>query len=399
MALTNKLSNIATAIREKTGTTELMTLDEMPEKIAGIQGGGSGGECTKHHIPDEALVLSGDCSYRFSYDGWNWFIEQYGENIVTEDISNGTYMFMSCSLKTIPFVINIKQDEKYSMRISNMFKDAKIENVPVIKTNGTILDISYILNGCKYLRDANGLFQDEELYIERLQNYAITNNYAFSLGSIFNGCNSLRSVPSWYLSLKINPESTKYLIANYSIYYNVFTYCYALDEIKGVPVWKCKGTQTGNMFSLTFSNCSRAKDITFEVDNDGSPIKTEWKTQTIDLTNYIGYSYSTSYFTSAYKHGITAETRVTDDASYQALKDNPDLWTTNIAYSRYNHDSAVRTIASLPDTSAYLASAGGTNTIKFKGDAGSATDGGAINTLTPEEISIAAAKGWTVTLV
>ena len=46
-----------------------------------------------------------------------------------------------------------------------------------------------------------------------------------------------------------------------------------------------------------------------------------------------------------------------------------------------------------------LATAGGTNTIKFKGDSGSATDGGAINTLTEEEIAVATAKGWTVSLV
>jgi hypothetical protein len=62
-----------------------------------------------------------------------------------------------------------------------------------------------------------------------------------------------------------------------------------------------------------------------------------------------------------------------------------------VDYARYNHDSAVNTINSLPDTSAY-----GTNTIKFRGIAGSATDGGAINTLTEEEIAVATAKGWTV---
>ena len=70
-----------------------------------------------------------------------------------------------------------------------------------------------------------------------------------------------------------------------------------------------------------------------------------------------------------------------------------------MAYSRYNHDSAVATINSLPDTSAYLAANGGTNTIKFKGAAGSATDGGAINTLTEEEIAVATAKGWTCSFV
>ena len=71
----------------------------------------------------------------------------------------------------------------------------------------------------------------------------------------------------------------------------------------------------------------------------------------------------------------------------------------DVPYSRYNHDSAVETINSLPDTSGYLSANGGTNTIKFEGAAGSKTDGGAINTLTEEEIAVAAAKGWTVTLV
>lgn len=90
---------------------------------------------------------------------------------------------------------------------------------------------------------------------------------------------------------------------------------------------------------------------------------------------------------------------VIDDTTYAALKNDPDWFTCNVAYSRYNHDSAVATINSLPDTSAYLAANGGTNTIKFKGAAGEKTDGGAINTLTAEEIAVAAAKGWTVTLV
>jgi hypothetical protein len=85
---------------------------------------------------------------------------------------------------------------------------------------------------------------------------------------------------------------------------------------------------------------------------------------------------------------------VSNDETYQALKNDPDWYSLLPAYSRYNHDSAVNTINTLPDTSAY-----GTNTIKFVGTAGSATDGGAINTLTAEEIAVATAKGWTVSFV
>lgn len=63
MALTNKLTAIADAIREKTGTTEPLTLDEMPLTIADIQGGGGG------DIPEEAFTLTGSCNYRFAYAG------------------------------------------------------------------------------------------------------------------------------------------------------------------------------------------------------------------------------------------------------------------------------------------------------------------------------------------
>ena len=78
------------------------------------------------------------------------------------------------------------------------------------------------------------------------------------------------------------------------------------------------------------------------------------------------------------------------------MKNDPDWWTTDIAYSKYNHDSAVRTLNSLPDVSI---SGSGSGTISFEGELGSATDGGAINTLTETEIAVATAKGWTVTYV
>lgn len=41
MALTDKLTNIADAIREKTGGTDALTLDAMAAAIAGIEAGGS----------------------------------------------------------------------------------------------------------------------------------------------------------------------------------------------------------------------------------------------------------------------------------------------------------------------------------------------------------------------
>lgn len=54
MALTDKLKAIADAIRGKTGKTEGLTLDQMPEEIAGIETGG-GGEQKIYTAPSGAM--------------------------------------------------------------------------------------------------------------------------------------------------------------------------------------------------------------------------------------------------------------------------------------------------------------------------------------------------------
>lgn len=52
MALTDKLSAIGNAIRAKTGGSDLLTLDEMPQEIQSIQTGGSGGEASSEEYDD-----------------------------------------------------------------------------------------------------------------------------------------------------------------------------------------------------------------------------------------------------------------------------------------------------------------------------------------------------------
>ena len=210
---------------------------------------------------------------------------------------------------------------------------------------------------------------------------------------MFSGCYSLRSIP-----MNLIKSGNPYSYNSYSYYPSGFYSCYALDELINLPIPYTKATWTSNAFVNTFYDCYRLKNVIFAL-NDGVPYTVTWKSQVIDLSSsYIGY-VKISNFLLYFNSGIKSSKQVTDDASYQALKNDPDWWTMKVEYSRYNHDSAVNTINSLPDTSAYLATAGGTNTIKFKGQAGASTDGGAINTLTEEEIAVAAAKGWTVTLV
>ena len=225
----------------------------------------------------------------------------------------------------------------------------------------------------------------------------------YNKGGIFQSCHSLRSIKEDLLKeIKSNNTfSTVSSYASWSQLYSSFCNCYSLDEIVGVNPYGTdivQGGQHKNLFDETFDECSRVKNIIFAMQDDGTPYNCSYAGQIIDLTKYVGWSRA-KYIILDYNNGITSNKQVKDASTYEALKNDPDWFTENIAYSRYNHDSAVATINSLPDTSAYLASVGGTNTIKFQGSSGTNTDGGAINTLTSSEIAVATAKGWTVTLV
>ena len=380
MALINKLEAIGDAIREKTGTSDLLTLDEMATAISGITGGGV-------DIPEEAFVISGDCAYKFTNGGWDWFINVYGDRITTSNISNANYMFNNANLSKIPFEINFTQGKQID--VDYMFYSCiQLKEIPKMnncKPESTQSIFSY----CHNLKELS-----EDIYSNWDWSYidTLTSSYNGNRSGIFKGCRSLRNIPMSFLNHG-NPVASN----SYSIYSSCFEECSALDEITDIPFPHLPATWTTNAFSTTFKGCLRMKNITFALQDDGNPYTVNWKTQTIDLTFNVGYG--SSYYLTDYNSGITADKQVTDEASYEALKNDPDWFTTLTSFSRYNHDSAVATINSLPDTSAYLASAGGTNTIKFQGTAGSATDGGAINTLTEEEIAVATAKGWTVTFV
>ena len=213
-------------------------------------------------------------------------------------------------------------------------------------------------------------------------------------GSNFANCRSLRYIPKTLLK---NLYGSADGSGSYTSYYYQFNGCYSLDVLDGVAVQAIAYNTDRVGGYRCCDNCQRVKTIKFDGNTDGTPKTAPWKNQSLNLINYVGYAQYASTFDGNY--GFTTATQVSDAATYEALKNNADYWTANIHYSRYNHDSAVETINSMPDTSAYLAANGGTNTIKFKGESGKLTDGGAINTLTEEEIAVAVAKGWTPTFI
>lgn len=341
-------------------------------------------------IPSNALELTGDLQYKFSFNQWNWFIENCGNQITTKDVTGVMNMFYYANkLTSAPFVINGKGGNNV-MSASSAFKECpSLIEAPEFK-NANISKMDDMYYNCQKLRYIPE--PDDSVTFTT----AITDSTSGVCDGAFYNCMSLRKIPDKYLATIKNRATSSYNCA----YYNTFSGCYSLDEIKGLAVCDAP-TWTSNMVSgLSGSFWARMKAFTFAMQEDGTPYVVKWKNQTLDFT-YIGYPSSSNnikYFLN-YNSGITADKQVTDDATYQALKNDPDWFTADLNYSRYNHDSAVETINSLPDASAYLASSSGTNTIKFKGAAGANTDGGAISNLTAEEIAVATAKGWTVTLV
>lgn len=361
-------------------------------------------------IPDSAFQMTGYVPYRCAYDSYAWMIDLYGDKITTKDLTTATYMFQqSYKLTRVPFQLNFADNQ--GITLTGLFKNCNI--LTQIDYDITIPTTSYayqsamddIFSGCYKLESIpyiynvypstmNNMFKDcqrlryvPDDYIDTWNlNRMLTYQYAY-IGHLFDGCYSLREAPKWLSQFQdMKTTSTTSLLYAY-----LFQYNYSLNEIIDLPVLSAI-TLTSNVFGYTFKNCYRLKNLTFKLNDDGTPQIVKWSKQTIDLTS-VGGLPSESYVLN-YNSGITADKKVVDDETYQALKNDPDWYAVGAAYSRYNHDSAVATINSLPDSSAYNTN----NTIKFNGLLGSATDGGAVGALTEEEIAVAAAKGWTVSI-
>ena len=374
MALTDKLTAIAVAIREKGGTSEKLKLDEMPAAIAALEvGGGS---------DIEAPVISGNCDGIFSYlDStsssvysqpklqWYYNNKSLWNGTKTENITNAYRMFNSSEkLEEIPFDINIGET---CSSCNQMFTTCrKLKKTPII--NGLRGNCAELFSGCWELTEIN---------IEDLPNMADGTIYG---NKIFYYCRSLR---------KVSPEVIKALgteTMNYSnsVLKGLFQQCHCLDEALNLPVRnvEIKGT---NQFDSTFYSCNHIKDITFETNADGSPKEVVWDTQSISLTG-CGYGSIGSL--------IGNNKIIKDETTYELYKNDTDAWAVDVEYSRYNKASALRTIASLPIV--YRETIGGNLAnsciCNFNRNGGSLTDAGAIGSMTEEEIAVAAAKGWTI---
>lgn len=250
----------------------------------------------------------------------------------------------------------------------------------------------------------------------------------YSLG-ISNNVLDLSEVNAKWHEIINNEKSYKKYSSNPSYSGMVSSCPDCIKSIRNIPIQYTDTTKRTSSIDITprYRTLYCCDSFAFATDN-GTPYAMNWKSIVLDIGSSDSYTfgYGTASYTNNFEYKARGFWKVVNNifdsdsmtideakARYDQLKSRDDWYSCGsnsvtydgkslrlaMLFSRYNHDSAVETINSLPDTSAYLATAGGTNTIKFKKYAGALTDGGAIGTLTEEEIAVAAAKGWTVSLV
>lgn len=383
------LTNIANAIRTKLSTSEPIPVLQMDGKILSIPSGGGGG----YDIPDDAFHLTGNCSYRFAYDGWSWFLRDHYSRITSGDIYYANEMFsQSHSLEEINITLNFA--ENYPEHgIANMFMGCSNLKVLPKMNNLSPKQAGGVFQDCNRLREIPHV----DIDFTAMDNEE--NAWSCQWSNMFCGCHSLRKIaPIWLHT----PRKCQYYS---NILYYSFFQCTSLDELVDMPLSEAAQLDSpydtnneciwdGNAFDNAFYGCGRLKRLTFKQYDKGYKMANQF----IDLSEQVGYTYS-EYLITDFNSGISFADKVVNADDYARLKGTEDWYTTEIAFSRYNLTSAIETLNTLPDTAEFVNSYGASNIIQFRGDAGSSTDGGAIRDLPVELINEAAIKGWTVSLV
>lgn len=319
------LSAIGNAIRTKNGSTDTYKPSEMPNAILTIAADGI------------SHTFSGDCSSLFAGGYWDFVIEQGGVGLKTAHITDAGGMFSDSEVVQIPFEINLGyKTVEYTKDIGPslsecFFQCENLVKAPKINSysgggKGALSTMYRMFYNCYSLREIDLSGIDWANY----RSYDISEVISFEY--MFYNCFSLRSIP------EATMNELYYGNENNRIY--MFYKCHCLDELRGVrPVYG--DTMASNFCTQTY----RLKDFTFCEPVDGE----NRFNISLNLTT-CGYNSSTNgaIYMRKYMNDANDEKRIIDDATYQALKDDPDAWTTDVKYSRYNKASALRTIASLP---------------------------------------------------
>lgn len=384
----NTLTGIGDAIRGKNGTSDLIPVTGLADAITNLPTGGGGAELPTE-LNFETDIFGNHITDYIGYINYYGALDPFIKVLPKLDIRFG-YSGSQCFYKAGR---GIDYNSKVTLYISSgggnrLFMDMLSNSAPKLIMDTTDYNmLNQLFSGCKYIRELDDYYLYQRNLTtgelkEPLKVWCVNSKTTAASGcnNAFSNCYSLRKHP-------IIKDLTFNNVSGGLRYSAFFSGCYALDEIIDFPVTTLE--RTANMFVSTFMNCERIKRFTFATNEDGSPIVAPWSNQTVDLSLYVGYATASHILN--YNSGITSDKVVGSVEAYEALKNDPDWYTLVYEYCRYNKESAIETINSLPDCKS-----GTGNVLKLKGNSGRLLPMGAINTLTEEQIAVATAKGWTV---
>lgn len=230
MALTDKLTAIADAIRAKTGGSALMTLDDMPDEIASISGGGGGN--LDHYLyylfqdgtssGTDIVLTANDLNsittirqyafyqmhmadtYKMTFGRAISIIGRYAfcGSYLTEITLSGDHISVGESaFSYCPKLTAVKGQCKFEVRESSVFREcAKLEAAPALSTYySTILGSSYFYNCAKLqtvtLPDTlTGIGSSAFFGCKALTSFNIPPSVQSISSSVFNSCTNLERV-------------------------------------------------------------------------------------------------------------------------------------------------------------------------------------------------------------
>ena len=377
-------------------------------------------------LTDEELTFT-NASYMFSsdspfYNNSNYYIRRSNFN----NVSDMSFMFKNNDKITDLSDITININSNTSAPINSAFENCiNLRKLPTFTMSaGSRVNMN---QGSSFLRNCYVLEEGEVQKVIYLEPYSNPQVSLFAYN--YNIKNMDLS------NMKLNTWDNSYWS------YNKFVNSEPNLRSLKLPAWNVKQDSEpimGSSYYLSdlFSEMLMLNSLTFSTNADGSPMKAKVKGQSFNVTGSnsypCGYSrYDMDNYTSSKglmsypDEPLTGDDNVFRDmtgsnttveqiqAGYDRVKNRPNwcsFWDGTVTYngtsvtasrltSRFNHKSIVEFINTLPDTSEYLATAGGTNTIKLSKYQGDLTDEGGVSNLTPEEIAVATARGWTVTIV
>ena len=179
MALINKLSDIGNAIREKTGKTDLLTLDQMPEEIKGIE---TGGGDSYYDTFWDSFQQNGERKHYYNgFGGQGWTDETfYPKYNIVSTSSQSMFQYALITdlvqrLKDCGVTLDTSQSASMGYIFGNMNNITTIPHISFAKVTGTQ---AYCFHG------ASKLHTIEKLTLKKELKYT----------NFLTGCNSLENL-------------------------------------------------------------------------------------------------------------------------------------------------------------------------------------------------------------